>query len=214
VYLKSNKLPQAESALRQLLARDPSNAGAHIELSKVLAAQQKLDDAAAEADAAIKLAPNEPSAQRQAVAVYVAAKRYPEAIQLLKAELAQRPNDAELHYQLGTALRNTKNFREAEAELLKSVQLKPDLADAYGDIAVVANENQNYPLALKALEFRAKYLPEMPATYFLRATAYDHLHQPKLAIENYHRFLDAANGKYPDEEWKARHRLIALEPKK
>jgi tetratricopeptide (TPR) repeat protein len=214
VNLKANRLPEGESALRQLLERDPGNFAAHLELSKVLVVEKKLDDAAVEADAALKLRPNDPAARRQAIAIATQRKQYAQAVQLLKTEVAQHPNDAELRYQLGTTLRDARNFREAQDELLKSVQLKPDLADAYGDLAVVANENQNYPLALKALEFRAKYLPEVPATYFLRATAYDHLRQQKLAIQNYHRFLDAANGKYPDEEWKARHRLIALEPKK
>ena len=95
-----------------------------------------------------------------------------------------------------------------------AVDLKPDLGTAYGDLAIAADQNKNYPLALKALDSRAQYLPEIPVAYFLRATAYDHLHQPKLAAENYHKFLDLAGGQYPDQEWQARHRLIAIEPKK
>jgi hypothetical protein len=34
------------------------------------------------------------------------------------------------------------------------------------------------------------------------------------ASENYHRFLEVANGQFPDQEWQAKHRLIAIEPKK
>ena len=33
----------------------------------------------------------------------------------------------------------------------------------------------------------------------------------KLAVDLYKQFLSVANGKFPDEEWEARHRLIALE---
>jgi hypothetical protein len=51
-------------------------------------------------------------------------------------------------------------------------------------------------------------------TYFLRATAYDHLHDAKNAATNYHKFLETANGRFPDQEWQAKHRLIAIEPKK
>jgi hypothetical protein len=40
------------------------------------------------------------------------------------------------------------------------------------------------------------------------------LRDVKHAREAYHSFLDAANGKYPDQEWQAKHRLIALEPKR
>jgi hypothetical protein len=33
-------------------------------------------------------------------------------------------------------------------------------------------------------------------------------------ITRYHLFLKMANGKYPEQEWQAKHRLIAIEPKK
>jgi hypothetical protein len=32
----------------------------------------------------------------------------------------------------------------------------------------------------------------------------------KQAAEYYERFLAAAQGKYPNEEWQAKHRLVAL----
>ena len=92
--------------------------------------------------------------------------------------------------------------------------MKPDWGEVYGELAFAADENKNYPLTIKALEVRAKYLPEIPVTYFLRATAYDHLRDYQQASANYHLFLQVANGKYPDQEWQARHRLIAIEPKK
>jgi hypothetical protein len=36
----------------------------------------------------------------------------------------------------------------------------------------------------------------------------------KQATKYYHLFQDVAGGKYPDQEWQARHRLIMLEPEK
>jgi len=92
--------------------------------------------------------------------------------------------------------------------------LKPDFGAAYGDLAFAANENNDYALTIKSLDARAKFLPEIPITYFLRASAYDHLKDVKKAAANYHLFLQAASGKYPDQEWQAKHRLIALEPKR
>jgi tetratricopeptide (TPR) repeat protein len=107
-----------------------------------------------------------------------------------------------------------KKFPAAVQEFMAAVKLKPDLGTAYGDLAFAANETQDYALAIKALDMRAKYLPEIPVGYFLRATAYDHLRDYHQAAANYHLFLQVANGKYPDQEWQARHRLIAIEPKK
>jgi hypothetical protein len=58
---------------------------------------------------------------------------------------------------------------------------------------------------------RSKFLPENASTYFLWATSYDSLHQRAQAVVYYHHFLDAAAGKYPNQEWQARQRLQLLE---
>ena len=83
-----------------------------------------------------------------------------------------------------------------------------------GDLAIAASENKQYPIVIQALDLRSKLLPENPMTYFLRATAYDHLRDAKQASKYYHEFLNIAGGKFPDQEWQATHRLIAIEPKK
>jgi tetratricopeptide (TPR) repeat protein len=116
---------------------------------------------------------------------------------------------------LGRALLLQKKFPEAQEELLKAVQLKRDSPAAYVDLAFAANANKNYELTVRALNGRALLTDDMPAIcYFLRASAYDHLGDYKQASADYHVFLDSAKGKYPDQEWQARHRLIAIEPKK
>jgi len=68
-------------------------------------------------------------------------------------------------------------------------------------------------LAIRALDARAQLLPETAATYWLRATSYDNLRAYKPAAENYKLFLAASGGKSPDQEFQARHRLKAIEPK-
>jgi hypothetical protein len=70
-------------------------------------------------------------------------------------------------------------------------------------------------VVIRALDVRAKLqLQETPMTYFLRASAYDHLRDFKNASANFHLFLNVSDGKYPNQEWQAKHRLIAIEPKK
>jgi tetratricopeptide (TPR) repeat protein len=103
-------------------------------------------------------------------------------------------------------------YAEAQAVLLKAVQLKPDLIEAYFDLSYAAEQNKNYELTIRALDARAKFQPDTPATLFLRATAYDNLRMYKPAAENYKLFLKAAAGKFPDQEFQARHRLKAILP--
>ena len=214
IYMRGKRFPEAEESLKKVVAQRPNDPVAHVQLGRVLAADQKYDDAIAELQLGLKLAPNDPNAQRDLAEIYVNAGKFSEAEALYRTLLATQPRDADLHYRLGQALMKLKMFPDAEQEFLATVKFKPDWGAAYGDLAVAANENKNYAMAIRALDARAKFLPEIPVGYFLRATAYDHLRDYHQAAANYHLFLQVAAGKYPDQEWQARHRLIAIEPKK
>ncbi len=214
IYMRGRRFPEAEEYLRKVTAAHPDDAGAHIELGRVLAAQNKNDAAVAELQAGVKLAPADLSAQRDLADLYSTSGKNDQAEAAYRAMLAAHPNDAELHRGLGQTLLRENKFVAAQQEFLMTVKLKPDFGEAYGDLAFAASENKNYPLTLGALDARAKFLPEVPTTYFMRASAYDHLQDVKKAAANYHLFLNIANGKYPDQEWQAKHRLIAIEPKK
>jgi tetratricopeptide (TPR) repeat protein len=214
IYMRGRRFVEADEYLRKLVATQPGNAGAHIQLGRVLAAEGKNDDAVAELEIGVKLAPEDASAQRDLADIYLAAGKNEKAEAAYRALLTAHANDAELHRSFGEALLREKKFPDAQQEFLATVKLKPDLGEAYGDLAFAASENKNYPLVLKALDARAKLLPEVASTYFLRASAFDHLRDLKQAAANYHLFLNTANGKYPDQEWQAKHRLIAIEPKR
>jgi tetratricopeptide (TPR) repeat protein len=214
VSMKGHRFAEAEEYLRKVITQRPTEAGPHIQLGRVLAADRKYDDAVLELEAGLKIAPQDLSVQRDLAEVLLDTGRFSEAETRYRALLKDHPQDAELHDKLGQTLLKQRNFPAAEQEFLTVVKLKPDLGPAYGDLAIAANEAQHYPLAIQALDARAKYLAEIPVTYFLRATAYDHLRDYHRAAANYHLFLQVANGKYPDQEWQARHRLITIEPKK
>jgi len=214
VYGAENKASSAESELRSYLKLHPENVNAHAELAQALAAQGKSAEARSELKTAISLDSANNRARLELAGMAAAEKDYAVAESQYIALLKNQPNDGELHYRLGTVLMDEHKFPQAEQELLAAVNEKPDLADAYGNLATVAGENQHYQLALKALDARSRLLPENPGTYFLRATSYDHLRDFKKASQSYRQFLAVAGGKFPDQEWQARHRLIAIDPKK
>jgi Flp pilus assembly protein TadD len=214
IYMRGRRFPEAEEYLRKMLAAHADLAAVHIQLGRVLAAEGKTDAAIDELEAGTKLAPGDDAAQRDLAELYATAGKNDLAEAAYRGLLIAHPSEAELHRRLGQALLRQKKFPEAQQEFLTTVKLKPDLGEAYGDLAFAAGENKDYALVIRALDARAKVLPEIPITYFLRASAYDHLHDPKMAAANYHLFLNSAKGKYPDQEWQATHRLIAIEPKK
>jgi tetratricopeptide (TPR) repeat protein len=157
------------------------------------------------------LTPGDAGAQRDLADLYASSGNYDKAGIMYQSLLGANAKDPELRDDLGKALLKQRKFPEAQQEFTLAVQLKPDFGAAWGDLAVAADENKNYELAIKAVDERAKFLPEIPISYFLRATAYDHLRDRKRAILNYHDFLNVANGKFPDQEWQARQRLKAIE---
>jgi tetratricopeptide (TPR) repeat protein len=213
-YLSSKRYPDAERSLREYLRTNPQNPNAHLQLGRVLRAQGKNDEAAAELEKALELHPGDLDALKELGAAQYAAKKYPAAEATVRNILARQPDDPDIQYMLGSILMRQFKYADAQSAFLQTVKLKPDWGDAYGELAVAASGNKNYPLAIRALDARGKLLPETPGTYFLRATCYDHLQAYQEATENYKHFLAVADGKFPDQEWQARHRLIAIEPEK
>ena len=74
IYMKSGRLADAEPLLRRLAGDRPNDAGIHLQLGRVLAAQGKKDDAIAEIQAALKLAPKDSEAQRDLADLLVQSK--------------------------------------------------------------------------------------------------------------------------------------------
>lgn len=214
LYMETRRLDQAEAMIRKYLEFEPRNATAHLQLGRVLAAEGKGDAAAAEYQAAQQIAPQDPEVHREMAQTYYNAGKFKEAAAEFEAMLPQSPNDARLYFRTGDALLRAKDFPRAQAALLKAVQLKPDLVEAYEGLALAASENKQYDVVVKVLDIRARMTAETPSTWFMRATALDHLRNYKDASAAYRQFLATSNGKFPEQEWQARHRLIAIDPEK
>ena len=211
LYMKQSRYAEAETWLRKYMAANPGSVSAQIQLGKLLAAQGKVQDATAALEAVYKASPDAKLA-RALAGLYLEAGQYGPAARLLAELVTATPADPQLHLDYGSALAHQHKYPEAQAELLKAVQQNPRLVEAYFDLAYAAQQNKNYELAIRALDTRAKLQQETPATYFLRATAYDSLRMYKPAAENYKLFLAAAGGKFPEQEFQARHRLKAIQP--
>jgi tetratricopeptide (TPR) repeat protein len=134
-----------------------------------------------------------------------------EAEVLYVALLKDHPKDPDMLTAYGASLVRQKRYFEAVPPLELAVQLKPDEGDAWGSLAFANSRLQKFDDCLKDLAERKKYLPENASTYYLWALAYDRLRRIKEAEDYYRRFLDAAGGKFPDQEFQVRHRLAAME---
>lgn len=208
---QQKRYAEAEDWLHKYIAQNPNDTQGPALLAKLLAAQNKSNEAIAVLESAEKSSPS-PVSERQLAGLYLETKKYQQAEPLFRSLVGQNASDPDLHYGLGLALLYQLKYAPAESELLEAVKLKPDFADAYVYLADAARENKHYALSIKALDVRARFLPETPGTIFTRAICYDNLRLVKQAVASYKEFLTVAGGKYPDQEFQARHRLKAIEP--
>lgn len=212
LLIARKQYPEAETFLRAALAQSPDDPALTAQLATVLAAQdkaealpllQKLHDAHPK-DAAITRMLAEVSAEAGDAAG---------SDHLYVALLAASPEDTALLVAHGQNLIRQLKYAEALAAFDKATRLDPSNTDGWSGLAFAASKTNQPSITIQALTMRAKSLPEVPSTYFLWATAYDALHQKANAATYYHHFLAASAGKFPDQEWQARQRLLVLEKK-
>jgi tetratricopeptide (TPR) repeat protein len=212
LYMRTERMPEAQETLRRLVTEAPETESGHLQLGRVLSREKKDAEALAELQKALALRADDWDALRELAFVQERDKQFAAAEKSYRILLIHFPNDATLHNGLGSVLLPQLQYAEAQNEFIACLRLKPDWGEAYGQLALAASGNKDYQLAIKALDGRKRLLPELPSSYFLRATCHDHLRQFAEAVENYKAFLAISNGQFPDDEWKARHRLIAIEP--
>ncbi len=217
---RESKLAEADALLAPALAAHPDDPRLAAQTAAVYAAENKNADAIALLEhlrSGDAKAAADPGLTRLLAHLELVSGDPAAAEPLYKQLVAADPRDPALLDDLGSTLVRQNRFAEAQPVLAQAVAMRAafhdDTAwgDAAGHLAFAASRNHQPQVALQALAQRATVLPNSPATLFLEATSHDALHQNKQAVASYHAFLAAANGKLPDEEFEARHRLVALE---
>jgi tetratricopeptide (TPR) repeat protein len=210
LLIKQKKYADAEPLLKTAIERDPRDPALNAQLATALLAQGKNDEALPVLETLRQLEPDNPAVDQMLADSYSEAG-HPEKADPIYARMASaNPGNEEILAAQGENLVRERLYPQAQEVLQKAVKLKPDDGDAWSGLAFAASENKQYQVALDALTMRSKYLAETPATYFLWATTCDNLHLSKRAQEYYRKFLAASDGKFPDQEWQAKHRLVAL----
>jgi predicted Zn-dependent protease len=210
LLIARKQYPEAETLLRAALQKAPGDTALSAQLATVLAAEDK-----AEALPLLqKLHADHPGSadlSRMLAEVLAQAGDATGSDQLYLELLKTSPEDVALLVGHGQNLIRQLKYAAAFAVFDKATRLDPANGDGWSGLAFAASRTNQPSITIRALEMRAKSLPELPSTYFLWATAYDTLHQKANAVANYHHFLDASAGKFPDQEWQARQRLHLLE---
>lgn len=213
LLIARKQYPEAETFLRAALDQSPGDAALTAQLATVLAVQDK-----AEALPLIRTLhdahPKDAAITRMLAEVLAEAGDAAGSDKLYIGLLAASPESPDLLVAHGQNLIRQAKYAEAFIAFDKATRLDAANADGWSGLAFAASKTAQPSVTLQALTMRAKSLPELPSTYFLWATAYDALHNKAQAAAYYHHFLDSSAGKFPNQEWQARQRLLLLEGKK
>jgi predicted Zn-dependent protease len=209
ILIARKQYPDAESLLRAALVQFPGDPTLSAQLATALASQDK-----AEALPLLQQLhaahPADPAIARMLAAVLADAGDYAGSDQLYLGLLAASPADPELLVAHGQNLVHQSLFPQAFAAFDKATKIDAANPDAWSGLAFAASRTGHFDVTLHALTMRSTLQPENASTLFLWAIAFDALNQKQQAVAYYQRFLQAAGGKFPNQEWQARQRLQVL----
>lgn len=213
VLIVRKQYPEAESLLRKALQTSPGDPAMTAQLAGVLAAEGK-PEALPMLQKLHQQHPDTPAITRMLAEMLSESGDFAGSDTLCVEALKSSPADVDLLMEHGENLIQMARYSEAYEAFDKACQVDATNGEAWSGLAFAAERINRPSVALHALTMRSKYLPEVPSTYFLWASAYDRLHQKADAAAYYRHFLDAAGGKFPAQEEEARQRLRLLEGKK
>jgi tetratricopeptide (TPR) repeat protein len=98
---------------------------------------------------------------------FMAARMYPQAIELLNKRISEKPDDAEAHFQLGVCYINTGNYRGADERFASAVSLKFDfghqIGGEYRSAGLSALDTERMMQAKTLMEKAIQYQPDLRA---------------------------------------------------
>jgi tetratricopeptide (TPR) repeat protein len=205
-YDRTGHSAEAIAILREF----PSNPTASKRMAELLVASGNAKAAIPALEATVAQTPTTKN-QMALIDAYRDAGMRDKMLAQLKIASASDPQNFDLHMSYGRNLRDQRQFRAAAGEFQAAARLKPDSVEAFNELAGVLILAEEYDAGLAALDRVHALGKDIPGDFYLRAITLDKLRRNKPALEAYKQFLAVAGGKYPDDEFRARQRVIVLE---
>lgn len=193
----------------RLYAQFPENAAARERLGELLIEAGRPVEAIPHLEWAVAHSPT--AANRLALAAaYLRSKKPEQALPLLERALGEAPENTQVRMMYARVLRDSKQYRAAAREFARVIEARPDLVEAWKELAGMLILLEEYPQALAALDRLRALGAETAAHYYFRGMIFDKTQQIRSAIEAYEKFLAMSGGSNPDEEFVARQRVRIL----
>src|SRR5439155_1171251 len=161
-----NRLADAEQALGDLIAREPTRDGASVRLAAVQYARGDRRDAA---DRAAALRPDDPSLRLLLIEALANSNQRARAIEEAQSAIARWPKAAGLHVQLAGLQATEGRTEQARRELSAALEIDPTSIAALAAVAELDVRAGRGQAALAAIDNRLRRQPDDPALLLLAA---------------------------------------------
>ncbi len=141
----------------------------HLYITRIDDSPARLALQRAQAEEAVRLAPDLPEAHRAMGGWYYSARDYPNALEWLGRAVVGLPNDDEVWARIGQANRRMGNADEALAAHVKTTQLAPSDAERFKELGVTYNWLHRHDEAVSALTRAVELAPNSPWFALMRA---------------------------------------------
>lgn len=186
LLLNLKRLPEAEQAMREGIARSPENAVGHYHLGRILLEEGKVDDAMASLERAIAAnAAFEPGYLALA-SIHETRHDKDRAVAVLKKYLQNvNPRHREIRHQLVRIYLDAKDYQGARQELQELIAEDPSDLDAQLRMALIHGEQKEYAQAIDLLNGILKARPaELKVRDYL-GYIYEESKDTQKALETY-----------------------------
>ena len=164
VLLENGKLDAAIEEYRTAVRLHPDFAGTHFSLAEALKAKGDLADAIVEYQISVRLDPEfggGPAQNQYGIALHESG-RIEEAIPAFRTAVRLRPDEGNVHHNLGKALAKKGAFDDAIVEYRTALRLKPDSAMAHNDLGVTLRLTSDLEASMKEFRHAIDLKPDEP----------------------------------------------------
>jgi choline-sulfatase len=182
---------EAVETFRGVLQHDPANALAHFDLAVSLFELRRLDEAAAEAHAALVLSPSYIRAQELQGNIYLEKKDYAGVRRAFERLLTLDPSDYTAHYNLGVLAALDRNWGDAETHLRAALRTDPRSADAYNALGSMALQRQDLARAADAFREAIRLRPKFAGPHYNLGLVFRKQQKNTEAVREFREALDA-----------------------
>src|SRR5271165_4347697 len=151
-----------EALARHNVDKNPGDFEAHYNLASMLQAQDKVEGAIVEYEAAVRLRPQDATADNALGAALVGSGHLGRGVGYLQAALKVRPDYFDARYNLGFALSQQHDFEGAAQQFRLALQLQPQDASAEANLGATLAQLGRFPEAKLHLERALQIDPNQP----------------------------------------------------